>query len=108
LSRLVYWDWARLGPMSPAAQRAQLDFVRLVAEEPSSLYFEQFLRDGFHAWPDSYQRRFPGLDTWPGVSGLKYRLLDLVQAPSDWDWRADRYLWFIRQHSGFSTFARTS
>lgn len=51
--------------MSPSAQRAQLDFVRLAAEEPSSLYFEQFLRDGCTAWPSSYQSRFPGLATWP-------------------------------------------
>lgn len=70
--------------MSPAAQHAQLDFVRLVAEEPSSLYFEQFLRDGFDAWPASYQRRFPGLQTWPGVAGLKQSLRRLANAPHDW------------------------
>lgn len=69
--------------MSPAAQRTQLDFVRLAAEEPSSLYFEQFLRDGFGGWPASYQRRFPGLSTWQGVSGLKQSLRRLAHAPDD-------------------------
>jgi len=70
--------------MSPAAQRAQFDFVRLAAEEPSSLYFEQFLQDGFTAWPSSYQRRFPGLSPWWGVSGLKRSLQRLASAPDDW------------------------
>ncbi|MDX1967100.1 MAG: aminotransferase class V-fold PLP-dependent enzyme [Planctomycetaceae bacterium] len=84
MSSLVYWDWARLGPMSPAAQRAQLDFVRLAAEEPSSLYFEQFLRGGFGAWPTSYQRRFGGLNSWQGVSGLKHSIQRLANAPDDW------------------------
>ncbi|MDZ4683789.1 MAG: aminotransferase class V-fold PLP-dependent enzyme [Planctomycetaceae bacterium] len=70
--------------MSPAPQRAQFDFVRLAAEEPSSLYFEQFLRDGYGAWPTSYQRRFPGLSTWLGVSGLKRSLQRLANAPDDW------------------------
>jgi len=70
--------------MTPAAKDAQLDFVRLSAEEPSSLYFEQFLRDGFSAWPDSYQARFPGLRTWTGVSGLKQSIRRLAGAPDDW------------------------
>lgn len=69
--------------MSPAAQHAQLDFVRLAAAEPSSLYFEQFLRDGFEAWAAAYQRRFPGLRTWPGVAGLKQSLRRLANAPQD-------------------------
>ena len=70
--------------MKPAAKDGQLDFVRLSSEEPSSLYFEQFLRDGFSAWPDSYQKRFPGLRTWTGVSGLKRSIRQLVKAPDDW------------------------
>lgn len=70
--------------MTPAARDAQLDFVRLSAEEPSSLYFEQFLRDGFSAWPESYQNRFPGLRTWTGVAGFKHALRQLTQSPRDW------------------------
>ena len=81
---LHYLDTARLGQMTPAAKDAQLDFVRLSAEEPSSLYFEQFLRDGFSAWPAAYQERFPGLRTWTGVSGLKQSIRRLTHAPDDW------------------------
>lgn len=60
--------------MSPSAQQTHLEFVRLAAEEPSSLYFEEFLRSGFCAVPDGYQRRFPGLSRWPGIAGLKRQL----------------------------------
>jgi len=84
LPPLLYLDTARLGQMTPAAKDAQLDFVRLSAEEPSSLYFEQFLRDGFEAWPTFYQERFPGLRTWTGVSGLKRSIRRLVNASDDW------------------------
>ena len=84
MAPLLYLDTARLGQMTPAAKDAQLDFVRLSAEEPSSLYFEQFLRDGFSAWPAFYQERFPGLRTWTGVSGLKESIRRLVNAGDDW------------------------
>lgn len=70
--------------MTPAAQRAQLDFVRLTAEEPSSLYFERFLRAGFSSWPSEYQRRFAGLNTWNGVTGLKQSLRRLARVPDSW------------------------
>ena len=70
--------------MTPAAKDAQLDFVRLSAEEPSSLYFEQFLQHGYSAWPSFYQDRFPGLQTWPGIAGLKRLIRQLVNAPDDW------------------------
>lgn len=81
---LLYLDTARLGQMTPAAKDAQLDFVRLSAEEPSSLYFEQFLRDGFSAWPLAYQNRFPGLRTWTGIAGLKRSLQQVAGAPASW------------------------
>jgi hypothetical protein len=70
--------------MTPAAKDAQLDFVRLAAEEPSSLYIEQFLRDGFAVWPTEYQRRYPSLATWSGVAGLKRSLRRLANVSSDW------------------------
>jgi len=69
--------------MTPAAQQAHFDFVRLSAEEPSSLYFEDFLRSGFSAWPAAYQYRFPSLAAWSGVGGLKDSLKGLVGAPQD-------------------------
>ncbi len=84
MAPLLYLDTARLGQMTPAAKDAQLDFVRFSAEEPSSLYFEEFLRDGFSAWPSHYQERFPGLRTWTGVAGLKHSIRQLVDAPDDW------------------------
>jgi hypothetical protein len=84
LPPLLYLDTARLGQMSTAAKDAQLDFVRLSAEEPSSLYFEEFLRGGFSAWPTCYQNRFPGLRTWKGVSGLKIAIRNLVNADDHW------------------------
>lgn len=79
----LYLDTARLGQMSPAARDTYLDFVRLTAEEPSSLYFEKFLQQGFHAWPDSYRNRFPALESWQGVAGLKQSLARLVGQPRD-------------------------
>lgn len=69
--------------MLPAARHAQIDFVRLASEEPSSLYFEEFLRAGFSAWPASYQERFPGLNSWAGVRGLKHSIRQLANAASD-------------------------
>lgn len=81
---LHYLDTARLGQMSPAAKDAQLDFVRLTEEEPTSLYFEQFLRDGYSAWPSRYQEQFPGLVSWDGVAGLKQSLRFLAGAPNHW------------------------
>ena len=76
--RSLYLDTARLGQMSPSALEAQLDFVRLTAEEPSSMYFEKFLGEGSHGWPSIYRRRFPALSAWPGIAGLKQRLAQLA------------------------------
>ena len=82
---LLYLDTARLGQTLPAARDAQIDFVRLTAEEPSTLYFEEFLKHGYNAWPDSYQNRFPDLKPWTGVRGLKQSLRRLAGAPNDWN-----------------------
>jgi len=85
LRPLLYLDTARLGQTLPAARDAQIDFVRLTAEEPSTLYFEEFLKHGYDAWPDSYQNRFPDLKPWAGVRGLKQSLRQLAGAPDDWN-----------------------
>ncbi len=82
---LLYLDTARLGQTLPAARDAQIDFVRLTAEEPSTLYFEEFLKHGYDAWPDSYQNRFPDLRTWSGVRWLKQSLRQLAGAPDEWN-----------------------
>jgi hypothetical protein len=64
--------------MSPTARDTYLDFVRLTAKEPSSLYFEEFLQHGCAAWPASYRNRFRALESWQGVAGLKHSLARLV------------------------------
>jgi selenocysteine lyase/cysteine desulfurase len=78
LPTTLYLDTARLGRISSSAQQTHLEFVRLAAEEPSSLYFEEFLCSGYSAWPDSYRDRFPALSSWPGIDGLKTRLKQLA------------------------------
>lgn len=80
---LHYLDTARLGQTSPAARDAQIDFVRLTAEDPSTLYFEEFLKHGYNAWPNCYQSRFSALRTWGGVRALKQSLHHLAGAPED-------------------------
>ncbi|GAB5441359.1 MAG: hypothetical protein Fues2KO_17080 [Fuerstiella sp.] len=73
MSTMLYLDTARLGQMSPTALKTHCDFVRLMAEDPSSLYTEQFLFDGASATPEIPQR-FPELAYWPGIEGLKQQL----------------------------------
>ncbi len=80
---LLYLDTARLGQTLPAARDAQIDFVRLTAEEPATLYFEEFLKHGYTAWRSCYQSHFPALKTWGGVRALKQSLHQLAGAPED-------------------------
>lgn len=82
---LLYLDTARLGQTLPAARDAQIDFVRLTAEEPSTLYFEEFLKHGYKAWPNCYLSHFPALKTWGGVRALKQSLRQLAGAPERWN-----------------------
>ena len=74
----IYLDTARLGQTSPTALAAQFDFVRLTAEEPSSLYFENFLQHGSRAWTKSRHGHFSGLHGWNGIAGLKHKLADIA------------------------------
>ena len=74
----LYLDTARLGQMSCSAQLAHIDFVRLAGEEAGSLYFDDFLRHGFQAWPAALQQRFSGLTGWQGVGHLKTDLKRLA------------------------------
>ena len=76
----LYLDTARLGQTSPSALQAQIDFARLTAEDPSSLYFEKFLRDGVDACPEIADR-FPGLAHWHGIVDLKRRLASMAGDP---------------------------
>lgn len=73
MSAMLYLDTARLGQMSPTALKTHCDFVRLMAEDPSSLYTEQFLFDGANATP-SIAQRFPELARWLGIEGFQNEL----------------------------------
>lgn len=70
----LYLDTARLGQMSPRARRAMCAFTRLVAEEPCSSRFDDFLERGFTAWPRPLQERYEALSDWEGIAGLKQSL----------------------------------
>ena len=77
----LYLDTARLGRMSPRAQRAHLDFARLAGEEGGSLFYEAFLRAGASEWPTDAQARYSGLTGWHGVGALKESLRALAGSP---------------------------
>lgn len=79
----LYLDTARLGPMSPLAQRLLSDFGRLTAEDPASPYIEDFLRVGFAALPEDYRGRFGELSAWTGLASLKASLRRFVGATDD-------------------------
>lgn len=76
----LYLDTARLGQMSPMAQRLSTAFNRLSAEEPFNLYCERFLKEGFESWPDRYRRRFSGLRRWGGIEHLRHGIRRLAGA----------------------------
>lgn len=79
----LYLDSARLGPMSPLAQRLLSDFGRLTAEDPASPYIEDFLRRGFGTLPEEYRVRFGDLAAWTGLADLKASLRRFVGASDD-------------------------
>ena len=74
----LYLDAARMGQMTPSAQWALQDFVRVAGDEGCTLYFERFFKEGFSAWPASFQTRFPGLRSWGGIVELKKTLAGYV------------------------------
>ena len=80
----LYLDTARLGLMSRSAQQIHIDFVRFVGEEGASLYFDQLLAGGTAAWPASFRRRFPALQSWQGISHLKEALRRPAGASAQW------------------------
>ena len=74
----LYLDTARLGQMSPAAQRAQQDFACLAGEVGAAIQLEEFLRHGFEACDASLRCRLPGLCSWRGITELKQSLRQLA------------------------------
>ncbi len=69
--------------MTPSAQWALQDFVRVAGEVGCTLYFERFFQDGFSAWPTNFQNRYGGLRSWGGVAELKAALASFAGLPSD-------------------------
>ncbi|HEX4614248.1 MAG TPA: aminotransferase class V-fold PLP-dependent enzyme [Urbifossiella sp.] len=74
MSAPLYLDTARLGRMSPAAQRAERALVSLAAEEGNSAYFERLVRHGMRDGPLASETRYAGLGHWAGVGELKQSL----------------------------------
>lgn len=63
----LYLDTARLGRMCPRARRAELDFLKLASQLGSSLYWEEFLTDGWRALPARRRANVPDLACWLGL-----------------------------------------
>ena len=78
MSDLLYLDTARLGRMSPTAQRAEIAFVSLAAGEGNSAYFERFVRRGLRECPLAREERYAGLGHWAGVGEFKQSLRRLA------------------------------
>lgn len=70
----IYLDYARLSPMTPGAQRAVADFVRLAGAEGASPALDRFLRGGFNPADSASVNEFPGVAGWAGVADLKRSL----------------------------------
>lgn len=74
LATRLYLDMARMGTMTPHAQRAYLDYCSLATREAGSAWFDDLLYGGFGSWPGDLQDAYPGLFTWQGLSHLKQGL----------------------------------
>src|SRR5688572_840122 len=83
MGEVLYLDTARLGPMTPRAQRASHAFTEFAAREPASPRFDTLLSGGFSAWPSSVQSRYPGLSDWEGLRDLKRKLRSRVGCGPD-------------------------
>lgn len=66
----LYLDAARMGRMSPSTRLALQEFVRFAGEYGGTLYFDDFLRQGFSALPDHLRRIHFGLTSWQGIEDL--------------------------------------
>lgn len=79
MPRPIYLDTARLGKVSPTALAIQTDYLRFSATEGSAHALRDLLSG--NAWPAAWQRRYPFLTQWRGISALKERLREIVGAP---------------------------
>ena len=77
-STRLYLDTARMGLMSPRAQKAQQAFTHLAGKEGCSLWFSRFVRHGFGKCTLALKHRYGGLADWQGLHELKASLLRLL------------------------------
>jgi hypothetical protein len=83
MAKTLYLDTARMGRMSPRAQRASAALTKLAGEVGCSVRFEDLLYRGYDNWKVSLQRRYTGLSDWQGLSCLKDSVRALTGAPSN-------------------------
>ena len=76
----LYLDTARYGLPTPRVRKAGEDLLRFFCDEGYSSMFSVLLEEGFSAWPERYQREYPGLADWEGVGELKSAVRSLVRA----------------------------
>lgn len=74
----LYLDAARMGRMSPSTRLALQEFVRFAGEYGATLYFDDFLKNGFRALPGGLQESHAGLSSWRGMGEFQESLSALV------------------------------
>lgn len=83
MERLLYLDTARIGRITPGAQRAFIDYLTLVGQEGGSSYFERFLRHGLADCPSWMKNAYPSLNCWNGIESLKHSLRTLAGSQAE-------------------------
>ncbi len=83
MSETLYLDTARLGLISPSAQRIQIQFARLASDPQGLLYFGEFLSSGLLGGSLSSWQAVDPHQHWNGVQGLQKSLRYLVNAPGE-------------------------
>lgn len=82
LPQVLHLDAARLGLMSPSAQRHQQAFARLAGDPRSALYWRDLLEGGWQAWPVELRDEYRELQGWQGTPHLRRRFRRLLEASS--------------------------
>ncbi len=67
-----------MGQMSPSTRWALQEFVRFAGEYGATLYFDDFLKNGFRALPSGLQQTHAGLSSWRGMGEFQESLSALV------------------------------
>ena len=73
-----------MGQMSPSTRLALQEFVRFAGEYGGTLYFEDFLKNGFGSLPSSIQSIHPHLYSWRGLCRFEAMLSRSVGAIHDY------------------------